>query len=1380
MKLEDKFFGAFFYPFFFGILASITIVITILSHYSKGYLDERTAGDVYEVETTYAKNNIYSANLLLSEFLLKIQVVLEEQLSLFQFAEKNLNVSEPKETRVIKDVYSAFEDAENNTVLQERLEYATFWFVDPYTKYPNCSDALYDQIFLVSLCTQSMYIGLNSLKGIITKFYFIFEDTNVYIAYPYEVYYKKGSIPSFTNYTSNPSWCTDNEGNIINYYKFRCRPYYNDIIKSKTLIFDNNVEDQSNRTIYVTAPYTFFVGGNTASFTICLEFKYTISDTNAYLCGDIEGNDLFNTFNRINDKLIGYFTISSVGFNKQFYFPHIVSLGTGKTLSEYIFSWEIDYYLEEKKKFLSEVQKYMTSNYIKNYNEKIGETIEGDPMKTFDEIDIDNENEEFEQYFFVDDEYYEYKIFPIILQNSEGNKEHVLSLIYIFKEIAFYEYLFEYETDTYSQLALQLVLFAFFGSILLYIIVLSFKILAKYIVVPIKNVHYMLEGINVGGEYRLEYLSDLKKKQEDNLEKLNKINRELSKAKEQNKDNLITELTDEKDKDNNKINNPVNTNTNQANNKDISNNKDSELNFLNNKDKSNLILNDESKNKKITLNDKNMNPVLPAKLDKEEEKNATSTNEINIIEDNNNANNLDYDGEIIDPNINYNKQYDLEGDKIEKELNFYDFDEELLQYRPVEVDRLVKSLLNLKSALLLTSSEQDVEQIIGYSNSEFIFNNFKNKEGSRMCQSNIGNLQSQLAKYDKAIYHLSLSLQNIELKKFLSQTLSDEYDDGDILLHKIELSYGKDMKGKELNKLVKKQQKTGYHKKISQNFIEILINARYNKLINFYYKFFSSIQKSNYNYEKFSGFFANTSFHTISNYHKVLIQYIYLCFISNDLVKIGESILDYIEFLIKFKLKTSKENAYILNVSNKDIPEINEMQKNKKKYFEKVINWFSLFDNYAKQINENSALGNFKDVIDAYMHNLQSNHNDLDSGNQSALLFQVNLQRCDFLKGKFALACKNYSDALGFLISAAKKKRIVIDGLIKKRALKHISKIAEKARKAIITNNYSKLNYYEIFERITNNNDTKSQKNKQNNKNMNSVKEEDEEGKKEVTKKNMKLIDKIKELIGQVKDDINETNEKQLKDIIVLIDCNLAPKLTIDTYIDVVKTILKNYLTNNDRIGVFILENSHKIICPMASKNEIDIINFSKDLDITSENLFKKEKIELSTLNEIIQEKNEVEEIYSERNSEESFSVNGFLGDRGYINEKGITLEEMINSLNYCLTYLKMKEISTNEKYFIFFNTNMKTLMDYLNGNKVKDINEPKKKVKLRKEPKINFLLVGKVDKGNEKSYNDILWDYFGTKSEVIPFDNMKKIKSILSSNNIINDNITFPNEIYK
>ena len=50
MKLEEKFFNTFFYPFCFGILASIIIVITLLSYYSNDYLDETTAEGVYKLK----------------------------------------------------------------------------------------------------------------------------------------------------------------------------------------------------------------------------------------------------------------------------------------------------------------------------------------------------------------------------------------------------------------------------------------------------------------------------------------------------------------------------------------------------------------------------------------------------------------------------------------------------------------------------------------------------------------------------------------------------------------------------------------------------------------------------------------------------------------------------------------------------------------------------------------------------------------------------------------------------------------------------------------------------------------------------------------------------------------------------------------------------------------------------------------------------------------------------------------------------------------------------------------------------------------------------------------------------------------------------------
>ena len=225
MRLEDKFFNIFFYPFLFGIISSIIIVIVILSYYSKGYLDKTTANDVYKVETKYARNNIYSASILLTDLLLKVKLVVEEQLSLFQFIEKSLNLSENNKNRKLKDIYNVWDTPENNEELKKRLDYASLWFVDPETKDPEQNKDLFNQLFLFSLMTQSLYAGHNSLKGLVLSFYFIFEDTNLFITYPYKYYWENDNITTFLHFTSNPSWCTDYYGNKINYYNFRCRGY---------------------------------------------------------------------------------------------------------------------------------------------------------------------------------------------------------------------------------------------------------------------------------------------------------------------------------------------------------------------------------------------------------------------------------------------------------------------------------------------------------------------------------------------------------------------------------------------------------------------------------------------------------------------------------------------------------------------------------------------------------------------------------------------------------------------------------------------------------------------------------------------------------------------------------------------------------------------------------------------------------------------------------------------------------------------------------------------------------------------------------------------------------------------------------------------------
>ena len=136
----------------------------------------------------------------------------------------------------------------------------------------------------------------------------------------------------------------------------------------------------------------------------------------------------------------------------------------------------------------------MTSNYY-NYIDKV--KIRSNPIKIFDEIFIDNSNGE-NQYFFLNREKNNYCIFPLILEsyekiNNTRKYEHILNIVYIFNKKLIYQNLLDYQNGTSAKLVLQLILFIFFGVVLLYLILLSFKLLAKFIVIPIKNVQYMLE-----------------------------------------------------------------------------------------------------------------------------------------------------------------------------------------------------------------------------------------------------------------------------------------------------------------------------------------------------------------------------------------------------------------------------------------------------------------------------------------------------------------------------------------------------------------------------------------------------------------------------------------------------------------------------------------------------------------------------------------------------------------------------------------------------------------------------------------------------------------------------------------------------------------------
>jgi hypothetical protein len=92
------------------------------------------------------------------------------------------------------------------------------------------------------------------------------------------------------------------------------------------------------------------------------------------------------------------------------------------TPSEAIFSSNKNFFIEEKNYFKNVVEKIMTSNYIKY----IGEFI-------WDEIYIDKE-----QFFYFNGEKNYFSIIPVILENLKGEKEHILSIVYVYKFSNYY------------------------------------------------------------------------------------------------------------------------------------------------------------------------------------------------------------------------------------------------------------------------------------------------------------------------------------------------------------------------------------------------------------------------------------------------------------------------------------------------------------------------------------------------------------------------------------------------------------------------------------------------------------------------------------------------------------------------------------------------------------------------------------------------------------------------------------------------------------------------------------------------------------------------------------------------------------------------------
>ena len=273
-------------------------------------------------------------------------------------------------------------------------------------------------------------------------------------------------------------------------------------------------------------------------------------------------------------------------------------------------------------------------------------------------------------------------------------------------------------------------------------------------------------------------------------------------------------------------------------------------------------------------------------------------------------------------------------------------------------------------------------------------------------------------------------------------------------------------------------------------------------------------------------------------------------------------------------------------------------------------------------------------------------------------------------------------------------------------------------------------------------------------------------------------------------EEINKCNSKKEKDIIILIDFNIynfnggiinEDNLSkINSFIEQSKIILNNYLSNNDRLSAFIYKDQHKMICPLINKNEIDINNFYQDLFFYRNNIYYPNETKTLTEKEnsiydINNENINTQKNYSSKESEQDSLYNIENNNSNNANN----IEGLINSINYIENYLCKQRNEDEEKYIILFT-------DLFSIYKISDENIKKNFEMINENKEIILLFVGNENNGRDDKGEDenilenIIKNKFSEKSEIIYFENMKKIGKILMNNFEIKDEIVYPKEIYK
>lgn len=504
-RLRYYFQKAFIIPLFIGILMSIFFTALVFINYSNtikknsilkpifGELDEKT-NKLY-IETTYA--------LIFKKF-----QPLINNLILFKkfYQSMNLNNFSSNQTKRddFTDKYSinGFLAYTNySTVIDQIAQNENdlldhgLWLRDRViTKLSEMKDAEFKKNTVNTVSKNQLFFATNMIpifrsvrenKGVqlrnsIKQIYIAFENTELFYLYPLKYNKTETNKYRFFNTSSYTTYCHQADGSTVDYYFFKCQPWWKEILTFKAI---NNLD------ISITMPYNY--EDNNKEVSICIRFDdhFTVMDdqgkisqrNSVAICIDIYINQITFTLDYFRQSLNGYLFIMRLNSDIPIYYP-LTNYRTGLTaITKFEFDFNMTYYLNELEKFKI-IQKDF-NRFIPYTNQTTEAALEKLIIKGN---------------YTKNKLLHNYNVIPVPLfldEEDPTNRTHFFSIVLVTKGnsgddlglITFY---------SYTRIGTLIVVLAFFGLILLLIGKYLINALADNIVRPLRSLKYIIQGMN--------------------------------------------------------------------------------------------------------------------------------------------------------------------------------------------------------------------------------------------------------------------------------------------------------------------------------------------------------------------------------------------------------------------------------------------------------------------------------------------------------------------------------------------------------------------------------------------------------------------------------------------------------------------------------------------------------------------------------------------------------------------------------------------------------------------------------------------------------------------------------------------------------------------